>query len=104
MHELSIALSLVEAICDELPRLGPVRVQAVHVRVGSLSGVATEALAFAFDVATDDSPIAGARLDIEKTPGRELELTALEVIDGAADCRSPKEHLEEERRRGRGAA
>jgi Zn finger protein HypA/HybF involved in hydrogenase expression len=57
----------------------------VRVRVGSLSGVAPEALTFAFDVAAGDSPIAGAHLDIEETPGRELGLTALEAIDGAAD-------------------
>ena len=40
MHELSIALSLVEAICDELPKLGPVRVSVVHVRV--VTGTAGE--------------------------------------------------------------
>jgi hydrogenase nickel incorporation protein HypA/HybF len=86
MHELSIAVSLVDTICDELPRLGDgVRVCAVRLRIGSLSGVAPAALTFAFDVATADSPIAGARLDIEDTAGRELELTALEVIDGATD-------------------
>jgi hydrogenase nickel incorporation protein HypA/HybF len=87
MHELSIAVSLVDAICEELPRLGDgVRVRAVRLRIGSLSGVAPAALTFAFDVATADSPIAGTYLEIEETAGPELELTALEVIDGAADC------------------
>jgi hydrogenase nickel incorporation protein HypA/HybF len=81
MHELSIAVSLVEAICDELPKFGPVSVRSVRIRVGALSGVAPDALAFAFDVATDGSQIAGARLDVEGTPGRELELTALEIVD-----------------------
>jgi hydrogenase accessory protein HypB len=37
MHELSIAVSLLESICDQLPRLGPVTVRAVRVRIGSLS-------------------------------------------------------------------
>src|SRR4051794_25002965 len=87
MHELSIAMSLVDAICEELPSLGAVRVRAVRVRVGALSGVVGQALAFSFDVASEDSPIAGARLEIEDTPGRELELTALEVVDAAsANC------------------
>jgi hydrogenase nickel incorporation protein HypA/HybF len=86
MHELSIALSLLDAICDELPRFGDgVRVRAVRLRIGSLSGIAPAALTFAFDIAIADSPIAGARLEIEDTPGRELELTALEVIDGPTD-------------------
>ena len=86
MHELSIALSLIDAVCDELPRLGSdIRIGAVRIRVGPLSGVSPDALAFAFEVAVDDSPIAGARLEIETTSGTELELTALEVIDAAAD-------------------
>ncbi len=87
MHELSIALSLVDAVSDELPRLGTgVTVRSVRVRVGSLSGVSADALAFAFTVAVEDSAIAGATLEIERADGRELQLTALEVIDGPADC------------------
>jgi hydrogenase nickel incorporation protein HypA/HybF len=86
MHELSIAVSLVEAVCDELPTLGPdVAVRAVRLRVGPLSGVVPEALTFAFDIAAADTPLAGARLDIERADGRELEVTALEVVDDAAD-------------------
>jgi hydrogenase nickel incorporation protein HypA/HybF len=88
MHELSIAVSLVDAICDELPRLGAVRVATVNVRVGALSGVVSEALAFAFDVVIDGTLIAGAGLHIERTDGRELELMSLEVIDAAEDCGS----------------
>jgi hydrogenase nickel incorporation protein HypA/HybF len=87
MHELSIAMSLVDAVCDELPRFGDhVIVRSVRVRVGPLSGVVADALTFAFEVAASDTPIAGARLDIEQTLGRELELTAVEVVDDAADC------------------
>ena len=81
MHELSIALSLVDAIAEELPNLGSVRVIAARVRIGALSGVAPEALSFAFDVATDGSPIAGSSIEIERSAGAELELIGLEVID-----------------------
>jgi hydrogenase nickel incorporation protein HypA/HybF len=87
MHELSIALSLIDTVCEELPRLGNrVGVRTVRVRVGSLSGVAREALAFAFDVAVEDSAIAGARLEIEETAGSELELATVEVVESAEDC------------------
>jgi hydrogenase nickel incorporation protein HypA/HybF len=85
MHELSIALSLVDTICDELPKIGQVSVRCVHVRIGALSGVVPEALSFAFDVACGDSPIAGAQLAIEAASGRELELIAVEVLDAPAD-------------------
>jgi len=85
MHELSIAVSLVDAICEELPKLGAVSIRSVRIRVGALSGVVPDALTFAFDVAADGSRVAGARLDIEATAGRELELAGVEVVDGPAD-------------------
>ncbi|HEX5385676.1 MAG TPA: hydrogenase maturation nickel metallochaperone HypA [Gemmatimonadales bacterium] len=68
MHELSIAMSLVDAACEERRRLGAVRVQALRVRLGALSGVVPDALLFAFDLAVSDSEIAGARLEIEEVP------------------------------------
>ena len=85
MHELSIALSLIDAVCEQMPQLGSdVAVRTIHVRIGPQSGVAAEALTFAFEVAAAESPLAGATLAIEKTSGRELELAAVEVIDGAS--------------------
>jgi hydrogenase nickel incorporation protein HypA/HybF len=68
MHELSIAMSLVDAACEEAERLGPVRVVALRLRLGVLSGVVREALAFSFDLAAAETAIAGARLDIEEVP------------------------------------
>jgi hydrogenase nickel incorporation protein HypA/HybF len=85
MHELSIALSLIDAVCDELPRMGGVLVRRVHVRVGPGSGVVAEALRFAFDVAVAESAIEGAELAIEQTSGSELELAAVEVEDAPED-------------------
>lgn len=78
MHELSVALSLVDIATEEGIRLGG-RVCAVHVKVGQLAGVAKEALAFSYDIACQDTPIAGSRLVIEEADGRELELVALEI-------------------------
>jgi hydrogenase nickel incorporation protein HypA/HybF len=81
MHELSVAMSFVDTICDELPQLGDVSVRSVRIRVGVLSGVGMEALMSAFDVAADGTPIAGARIIVEAASGRELALTAVEVWD-----------------------
>ncbi len=68
VHELSIALSLVDAACEAAAPLGHVRVEALHVRLGAMSGVVKEALAFSFDLAARGTPIDGARLDIEDVP------------------------------------
>ncbi len=81
MHELSIAMSIVEAASDEAHRLGDPRVEAVHLKLGALCGVVKDALLFAWQLACEDSPIAGCRLEIEDTAGAELDLTALEIED-----------------------
>ncbi len=68
MHELSVAMSLIDVACEEAARLGGVRVEALQVRVGRLSGVVRDALAFSFEIAAKDTAIEGARLDIEEVP------------------------------------
>lgn len=68
MHELSIAISLVEAACEQAERLGGVRVQALHLRLGPLSGVVRQALEFSYELAAEGTAIAGARLEIEEVP------------------------------------
>jgi len=68
MHELSIAISLVELATEELERMGQVRASAIHLRLGSLSGVAGEALLAAFGQACEHTPLAGSRLVIEEVP------------------------------------
>src|SRR5687767_6566818 len=51
MHELSIAMELIDVASEELARLGGVHVTAVRLRVGPLSGVVKDALLFSFDAA-----------------------------------------------------
>jgi hydrogenase nickel incorporation protein HypA/HybF len=70
MHELSIAVSLIEVASGEAERLGARRVHALHVRLGPLSGVVKEALTFSFDVASAGTALEGARLQIEDAPVR----------------------------------
>jgi hydrogenase nickel incorporation protein HypA/HybF len=68
VHELSVAESLVEIACEKAHELGDVRVEALHVRLGPLSGVVKEALLFSFEVASQGTPIEGARLAIQDMP------------------------------------
>jgi hydrogenase nickel incorporation protein HypA/HybF len=67
MHELSIALSIVEMASNEAVRRG-VRVDAVHLKLGSLSGVVKEALLFSYDLACEGTPLEGSALVIEDVP------------------------------------
>lgn len=65
MHELSIAHSLVEVAAGAAAEAGVARVDVVHLRLGALAGVVKDALLFGFEIAAADTPLAGARLEIE---------------------------------------
>ncbi|HEY7273173.1 MAG TPA: hydrogenase maturation nickel metallochaperone HypA [Actinoplanes sp.] len=66
MHELSIAQSVVDAICE---RAAGRSVHSVRLRVGALTAVVPEAMRFCFDLAVEGTAAQGARLDIEHRPG-----------------------------------
>ncbi len=114
MHELSIALSIVEMALEAIEKNGGSSAESVYLKLGKLSGVVKEALLFSWELACADTPLEGSRLVIEEVPvtvycpvceadkildsinsffcpvcktltseivqGRELELTALEII------------------------
>jgi hydrogenase nickel incorporation protein HypA/HybF len=68
VHELSVALSLIELATEQAKAAGAGRVEAVHLRLGRLAGVAADALAFSFEIASCGTPVDGARLVIEEVP------------------------------------
>lgn len=70
MHELSIALSLIEGAEEELERQGGGRVCAVHLKLGPLSGVVKEALLFSYELACEGTSLQGSSLIIEEIPIR----------------------------------
>lgn len=82
MHELSIALALVELTSEEAERLRAARVNTLYVRLGTSSGVVADALRFSFDVAAAGTIAEGARLELEPVEGDDLQLRAMEVLDG----------------------
>lgn len=65
---LSIALGIVELAEEESTRHGGRHVDAVHLRLGRLSGVVREALVASYELACEDTPLAGSRLVIEDVP------------------------------------
>ena len=67
MHELSIALSILDLAAEEAERHGG-RVAAVHLKLGPLSGVVKEALLSAYDLAREGTPLAQAELVVAETP------------------------------------
>jgi hydrogenase nickel incorporation protein HypA/HybF len=79
MHEMGIALQIVEITTASLPAdLGEARVAAVNLKIGKLAAVVPESLRFCFDVAVKDTPLAGAKLVIEEVP----------VVASCKDCKT----------------
>src|SRR5262245_8292263 len=67
MHELSIALSILDLAGEEAERRGG-RVVAVHLKLGPLAGVVKDALLSAYDLAREGTYLAGAELVIKDVP------------------------------------
>jgi hydrogenase nickel incorporation protein HypA/HybF len=68
MHELSIAMSIVEMAQEESDRRGQAQVLAVHLRLGRLSGVVKEALLSSYQMACESTALEGSQLLIEEIP------------------------------------
>ena len=68
MHELSLALSILDVAEEEAARRGEGAVAAIHLRLGPLSGVVKDALLSAFEMARAESRFPNAELVIEEVP------------------------------------
>jgi hydrogenase nickel incorporation protein HypA/HybF len=70
VHELSIALSIVEGAEEEVARQGGGHVSSVYMKLGPLSGVVKDALLFSYDLACAGTCLEGSQLVIEEIPVR----------------------------------
>jgi hydrogenase nickel incorporation protein HypA/HybF len=68
MHELSIALSMIDGVLEHAKKQGDVHVEAVHLKLGAFSGVDKDALEFSYGIACEGTPLQGSRLIIEQVP------------------------------------
>ena len=66
MHELSVALSLLEGIEETANRDGIERVLAVHLRIGAMSGIAPDALRFSWELASAGTVAGGLVLKLSE--------------------------------------
>jgi len=68
MHELSIAMSIVELAEEESARRDNAKIYSIHLRLGLLCGVVKEALLFSYEMACASTPLEGSQLIIEEVP------------------------------------
>lgn len=80
MHELSIAMSIVEMAEEESDQRGGARVNAVHLKLGRLAGVVKDALLSSYELACEGTGLQGSRLIIEEVP----------IVVYCPKCESPR--------------
>lgn len=100
MHEMTLAMNVVEEVERCLTELGPdARVNSVTLQVGGLRAVVPEALSFCFEAASTGTKVEGALLIIEQIPVRvrcarcEREWTVEQVEFMCPTCEGPVQLL-----------
>ncbi|MEJ2658019.1 MAG: hydrogenase maturation nickel metallochaperone HypA [Desulfobacterales bacterium] len=95
MHEMSIAMQIVEIAVASIPAdLKNAQVKRVNLKIGKLAAVVPESLRFCFQIAVQDTPLREADLNIEEIPLRvrctdcNAEWTAHEPVFICRKCNS----------------
>ena len=70
MHELPVVQSLLELTLDHAARRNARRVLALNLVIGQLSSIVDDSVQFYWDILTQDTIAAGARLNFQRIPAR----------------------------------
>jgi hydrogenase nickel incorporation protein HypA/HybF len=81
MHELSIAVSIVEIVEKEVRKAGKHKVDELELEVGNLSGIQLDSLEFVWSSATRNSMLEGVQFSVHKIPGKGKCLTCKTVFE-----------------------
>jgi hydrogenase nickel incorporation protein HypA/HybF len=68
MHELSIVASIVDTVTESAAAYEGARVLEVRLRVGALASVVVDSLEFCWGIATEGTPLEGAKLVVKTLP------------------------------------
>jgi hydrogenase nickel incorporation protein HypA/HybF len=69
MHEMGIAMQIVDiAVSSIPPGVKNPSVARINLRIGKLTAIVPSSLRFCFEIAAQDTPLAGAELVIEEPP------------------------------------
>jgi hydrogenase nickel incorporation protein HypA/HybF len=70
MHEMTIAINVVDMITRMAAAEGSQRINEVELEIGALAGIMTDALTFCYEAASSDTMAAGSTLKLIGIPGR----------------------------------
>jgi hydrogenase nickel incorporation protein HypA/HybF len=83
VHEVSIALAIIDEISERATAENIEAIEMVRLRIGVMTGVVPDALQFAWDLAAEGTVAAGSRLEIERV--------ALTIACATCACERPVE-------------
>jgi len=98
MHELSIAVEIVELAEKEAAKAGAKKISSIELEIGSISGIMMDALDFAWPVATKGTMLENAKKVIHKVKGKAKcsQCEAIFEIDNLYDaCPHCNEYFKE---------
>ncbi|NQV02638.1 MAG: hydrogenase maturation nickel metallochaperone HypA [Bacteroidia bacterium] len=101
MHELSIALNILDIVLEECRKAGSAKVEEVVIQVGTLRGVDTQALTTCLHVASRETMMQDARIRIYRKQGRgfcsgcQKEFDMKDILTLCPDCYQPATNLQE---------
>ncbi len=70
MHELSIVMSIVDSAREQVVKHGAARVERIGLEIGTLAGIETDALEFAWQAAVPGTVLADAERQIHYIQAR----------------------------------
>ncbi len=99
MHEMSIALNILEIVEKELKKADGKKIERLNLAVGKLSGVVVESLQFALEASRKNSPIADAEIIIDEINAKmkcmncDFEFNTDDFYSICPNCNSFKHHI-----------
>ncbi len=66
MHEMTIAMNIVDIVCQKANEEKTIKVNRVNLEIGELSGIMIDSLEFCFEAACKNTIADGAELKIDK--------------------------------------
>ena len=72
MHEMSVAMSIVEIAVSRLQEAGGTKILKVKVTVGELSGVSADSVLFCYDACARGTPAEGSQLQVDRSVAKAI--------------------------------
>ena len=95
MHELSIAMSIVDIAREAVEKAGAREVEHIELEIGQLAGIELQALDFAWSEAIKRSVLAHATKEVKLIPGRarcmecDMQFPIKTLFETCPECSSP---------------